>query len=74
MGGGEEEADEVFSLIGPAIPRKREYNGFEGLIVINGEDHSGHTENTAKQYVSVNEYAQKNGRRRIQFRCKRRPA
>jgi hypothetical protein len=52
---GEEEADEVFSLILPAIPRKWEYNGFEGLIVINAEEHSDHTGNTAKQYVSVAE-------------------
>jgi hypothetical protein len=52
---GEEEADEVFSLILPAIPRKWNYNGFEGLIVINAEEHSDHTGNTAKQYVSVAE-------------------
>jgi hypothetical protein len=52
---GEEETDEVFSRILPAIPRKWEYNGFEGLIVINGEEHSDHTGNTAKQYVSVAE-------------------
>jgi hypothetical protein len=52
---GEEEADEVFSRILPAIPRKWEYEGFEGLIVINAEEHSDHTGNTAKQYVSVAE-------------------
>lgn len=52
---GEEDADEVFSLILPAIPRKWKYDGFEGLIVINGEEHSDHTGNTAKQYVSVAE-------------------
>jgi hypothetical protein len=52
---GEEAADEVFSRIIPAIPRKWEYDGFEGLIVINAEDHSDHTGNTAKQYVSVAE-------------------
>jgi hypothetical protein len=52
---GEEEADEVFSLILPAIPRKWEYDGFEGLIVINAEEHSDHTGNTAKQYVSAAE-------------------
>jgi hypothetical protein len=52
---GEEEADEVFSRILPAIPRKWEYDGFEGLIVINAEEHSDHTGNTAKQYVSVAE-------------------
>ena len=52
---GEEEADDVFSLIVPAIPRKWDYDGFEGLVVINGEEHSDHTGNTAKQYVSVAE-------------------
>jgi hypothetical protein len=52
---GEEEADDVFSRIIPAIPRKWEYDGFEGLIVINAEEHSDHTGNTAKQYVSVAE-------------------
>jgi hypothetical protein len=52
---GEEEADEVFSRILPAIPRKWDYDGFEGLIVINAEEHSDHTGNTAKQYVSVAE-------------------
>jgi hypothetical protein len=52
---GEEEADDVFSRILPAIPRKWEYDGFEGLIVINAEEHSDHTGNTAKQYVSVAE-------------------
>ena len=52
---GEEEADEVFSRVLPAIPRKWEYDGFEGLIVINAEEHSDHTGNTAKQYVSVAE-------------------
>jgi hypothetical protein len=52
---GEEAADDVFSRILPAIPRKWEYDGFEGLIVINAEEHSDHTGNTAKQYVSVAE-------------------
>ena len=52
---GEVEADEVFSLVLPSIPRKWEYDGFEGLIVINAEEHSDHTGNTAKQYVSVAE-------------------
>jgi hypothetical protein len=52
---GEEEADEVFSRILPAIPRKWEHDGFDGLIVINAEEHSDHTGNTAKQYVSIAE-------------------
>jgi hypothetical protein len=52
---GEEDADEVFSRILPAIPRKWTYDGFEGLIVINAEEHSDHTGNAAKQYVSVAE-------------------
>jgi hypothetical protein len=52
---GEGEADDVFSPILPAIPRKWKYDGFEGLIAINAEEHSDHTGNTAKQYVSVAE-------------------
>jgi hypothetical protein len=52
---GEEDADEVFSRMLPAIPRKWEYDGFEGLIVINAEEHSDHTGNAVKQYVSVAE-------------------
>jgi hypothetical protein len=52
---GEDEADDVFSRILPAIPRKWKYDGFEGLVVINSEEHSDHTGNTAMQYVSVAE-------------------
>jgi hypothetical protein len=52
---GEDAADEVFSRILPAIPRKWEYDGFEGLIVINAEEHSDHTGNASKLYLSVAE-------------------
>jgi hypothetical protein len=52
---GEDAADEVFSRILPAIPRKWMYDGFEGSIVINAEEHSDHTGNAAKMYLSVAE-------------------
>ena len=34
---GEEETDRLFSRIIPAIPRQWQYNGFDGLILIEGE-------------------------------------
>jgi hypothetical protein len=51
----EEEADIHFSRILPAIPKAWEYDGFEGLILINHEEHSDHTGNVAKRYLSVAE-------------------
>jgi hypothetical protein len=52
---GEDAADELFSRILPAIPRKWEYDGFEGLIVIEGDEHSDHVDNVNKMYLSVAE-------------------
>jgi hypothetical protein len=52
---GEEEADRYFSRILPAIPRTWEYDNFEGLVLINHEEHSDHTGNVAKRYLSVAE-------------------
>jgi hypothetical protein len=52
---GEEDADAAFSKILPAIPRKWDYDGFEGLIVINGEEHSDFVDNVNKLYASVAE-------------------
>ncbi|MDR0708932.1 MAG: hypothetical protein LBF77_02565, partial [Spirochaetaceae bacterium] len=52
---GEEAADRYFSRILPAIPRTWTYDNFEGLILINHEEHSDHTGNVAKRYLSVAE-------------------
>jgi hypothetical protein len=52
---GEDATDEVFSRILPAIPRKWEYDGFEGLIVINREEHADATDNLNRLYLSVAE-------------------
>jgi hypothetical protein len=52
---GEEAADELFSRILPAIPRKWEYDDFEGLIVIESEEHSDFVDNVNKLYLSVAE-------------------
>jgi hypothetical protein len=52
---GEEETDEYFTRIIPAIPREWSYDGFDGNVLIKGEEHSDHTGNAAKQYVSVAE-------------------
>jgi hypothetical protein len=52
---GEEEADRCFSRIIPAIPRTWAYDNFEGLVLINHEEHSDHTGNVAKRYLSVAE-------------------
>jgi hypothetical protein len=52
---GEDAADELFSRILPAIPRKWELDGFEGLIVIETEEHSDFVDNVNKLYLSVAE-------------------
>jgi hypothetical protein len=52
---GEDEADRIFSRVIPAIPRKWELDGFEGLIVINHEEHSDFVDNVSKLYLSVAE-------------------
>ena len=52
---GEDEADALFSRILPAVPRKWEYDGFEGLIVIETEEHSDFVDNVNKLYLSVAE-------------------
>jgi hypothetical protein len=49
----EDAADEIFSRILPAIPRKWEYDGFEGLIVIESEEHSDFVDSVNKLYLSV---------------------
>jgi hypothetical protein len=54
---GEDAADALFSCILPAIPRKWELDEFEGLIVINGEEHSDFVDNVNKLYLSVAEIA-----------------
>jgi hypothetical protein len=52
---GEDAADALFSRILPAIPRKWEYDGFEGLIVIENEEHSDFVDSVNKLYLSVAE-------------------
>jgi hypothetical protein len=54
-GEGEDAVDELFSRILPAIPRKWELDGFEGLVVINHEEHSDFVDNVSKMYLSVAE-------------------
>ncbi|MDR0710362.1 MAG: hypothetical protein LBF77_09880 [Spirochaetaceae bacterium] len=51
----EEDADRYFSRIIPAIPRTWEYDNLSGLVLINHEEHSDHTGNVAKRYLSVAE-------------------
>jgi hypothetical protein len=52
---GEDETDTLFSRILPAIPRQFTLDGFEGLVLINGEEHSDYAGNVSKLYVSVAE-------------------
>ena len=52
---GEEATDAVFSRIIPAIPRRWEYDGFEGFILINREEHTDHTDSVNDVYLSVTE-------------------
>jgi hypothetical protein len=52
---GEDEADAVFSRIIPAIPSRWECGGFTGSVEIGAEEHSDHTGNVAKLYLSVAE-------------------
>jgi hypothetical protein len=54
---GEDAADEIFSRIIPAIPRVFAYDDFEGLVTIEGEEHSDHAGNTNRLFVSVAEVA-----------------
>jgi hypothetical protein len=54
-GEGEDATDALFSHLLPAIPRRFEYDGFEGYIVINWEEHSDRTDNVNKLYLSVAE-------------------
>jgi hypothetical protein len=49
----EKEADKVFSRIIPAIPSRWDYDNFTGSIEIGAEEHSDHTGNVAKIYLSV---------------------
>lgn len=50
---GENETDEVFSLIVPRIPRKWEYDDFGGRILINSEEHSDFADNVSNLYCSI---------------------
>ena len=52
---GEDGTDALFSRILPGIPRKWEYDGFEGLVVIEAEEHSDFTDSVNQLYLSVAE-------------------
>jgi hypothetical protein len=52
---GEETVDAVFSRIIPAIPRRWGYDGFEGFVLINREEHTDHTDSVTNVYLSVAE-------------------
>jgi hypothetical protein len=51
----EDDTDAVFSRILTAIPRQWSNDGFEGLILINGEEHSDYADNVNKMYMSTAE-------------------
>lgn len=52
---GEDKTDRIFSRLLPAIPRKWEYDGFEGLIVIETEEHSDFVDSVNNLYLSIAE-------------------
>jgi hypothetical protein len=52
---GEDAADALFSHIIPAIPRRWEYDGFEGFVLIGTEEHSDNSDNESALYLSVAE-------------------
>ena len=52
---GEDDADEIFSRILPAIPSQWEHDGFVKHIEIGWEEHSDHVKNVTKTYLSVAE-------------------
>jgi hypothetical protein len=54
-GEGEEAVDVIFSRLLPAIPRHWEYDGFEGSVLINGEEHSDIVGNKGLLYLSCAE-------------------
>jgi hypothetical protein len=54
-GKNEEETDVLFSRILPAIPRQWKYDGFDGLVVIEREEHSDHADSLSSVYASVAE-------------------
>jgi hypothetical protein len=52
---GEDATDAIFSRVIPAIPRRWQYDGFEGFILINREEHTDHTDSISDLYLSVAE-------------------
>ena len=48
---GEEAADALFSRLLPAVPRKWEYNGFEGLVLIESGEHSDCADSVSNLYL-----------------------
>jgi hypothetical protein len=45
----------LFSRILPAVPRKWEYDNFEGTVLISGEEHSDFVDTVNKLYLSMAE-------------------
>ena len=52
---GEYAADALFSRILPAVPRRWEYDNFEGTILIVSEEHSDFVDSVNKLYLSIAE-------------------
>jgi hypothetical protein len=52
---GEDAADALFSRIIPAVPRKWEYDNFEGSVLISAEEHSDFADSVNNVYLSVAE-------------------
>ena len=52
---GEDTADNLFSRIIPAIPRKWEYDSLEGSVLISAEEHSDFADSVNNLYLSVAE-------------------
>jgi hypothetical protein len=52
---GEDATDEIFSRIIPAIPRRWDYDGFQGFVLIGAEEHSDHTDSVTNLYLSMAE-------------------
>jgi hypothetical protein len=50
---GEDQADEISSTLIPELPGQWEYDGFSCPVAIGAEEHSDHTGNLGKPYVSV---------------------
>jgi hypothetical protein len=52
---GEDAADALFSRVLPAVPRKWEYDDFEGTVLIGAEEHSDMEDTVNRLYLSIAE-------------------